>query len=716
MATIQDLISTAQPASSGGGSIAGLMAGAGLEMPPAAPPEPAATPSTAAQRFGTGVIDPAVKVAQLAGHVFGQEKISPQERAAYGVGPDEDVSFDKAVAEREKAYNAGRAAARSTGFDWARTAGNVASPFNYMIPAGGAATTAGRIGMAGVQGAVAGALQPVTDPNDFWATTAKQTGAGALAGLVTGGAIEALARPLSWAARGIKNFLGFGKQDAAQGVIDETLEQAGIKPQQLPPEFVDSAREQIAHAAETGGTVDPITLRAQAEAASLPIPIKLPRGQASGDPAQYAAEQEAAKIAGKGPNPALQLMTENNQKLIDNLDVMGAKAAPTAAEGGTAGLTALAKIDQKLDAAKNAAYGAVRDSQGRAAKLDPEAFYMNAEGALERDNSGSFLPANIRPVYEDITEGRLPFTVDTMTNFDKILSRAQRTTTDGNAAHAIGLVRSALADTPVADEMGQQAAAAYQKARGLARAQFALSDPKEQTFIPGFAAMLKAMGNSSHQEFISALEGGTANIDPAQWFTSQVMKATPGAAKKLMGFLQQGDDSGVLTKLQGATMGAIRDAVVQGNDAIGRATFSNNAMRKVMDREDTLREILPSDAVDTLGRLYNTSGRISGVPYKSAVNWSNTAAASANLQTLKEAGGVVGGAVAGAIPGGRQVMAAGGVVSDLAKRRAARAAAQAATQPLYATPGSSVGAVHRGAYLGVPAVSLSRLMNQSGEQ
>jgi hypothetical protein len=267
--------------------------------------------------------------------------------------------------------------------------------------------------------------------------------------------------------------------------------------------------------------------------------------------------------------------------------------------------------------------------------------------------------------------------------------------------------------------MGQQAIQAYAKARGLARAQFALSDPKEQTFIPGFAAMLKGMGNSDHNEFIAALQGGTANIDPAKWFEGQVYGASPAAAKKLMSFLQKGDKSGAMEVLQGTTMGAIRDDVVKGNEEVGRAAFSNNAMGKVMDRQATLREILPNDAVDTLGRLYNTSSRIIGVPYKAAVNWSNTASAlinrGANMETLKEAAGAVGGAAVSAVPYGRQALELGGMVTNLAKRRAARRAAEAATQPAFAVPGSRVTAAQRAAYSAVPGVALSKVVAQPEE-
>src|SRR5689334_9947107 len=105
-------------------------------------------------------------------------------------------------------------------------------------------------------------------------------------------------------------------------------------------------------------------------------------------------------------------------------------------------------------------------------------------------------------------------------------------------------------------------------------------------------------------------------------------------------------------------MGSIKDQVLKGNDEVGRAVFSQAAMGKVMDREASLSQILPADTVTGLRRLYNTSSRISGVPYKSAVNWSNTAAQSANLQAVKEGAGTVGKAVASTTGVGRVALGA----------------------------------------------------------
>jgi hypothetical protein len=349
----------------------------------------------------------------------------------------------------------------------------------------------------------------------------------------------------------------------------------------------------------------------------------------------------------------------------------------------------------------------VKDSTGRSAALDADHFYVTATDALH-ENMSSINNPTVQQHLDDIAEGKLPLNVDTMVKLDKAWGRIQHSTADGNEAYGIGLLRRTLNDTPVTGEAGQDAVKAYQFARGLARQQFELADPNSQNFIPGYASMLKGMGNASHDEFISALEGGTSNVDPAKWFDSQVMKSTPAAAKKLMGFVGQAQDDTAQT-IGSAALGSVKDQVLKGNDAVGRSVFSNDAMRRVMDREDTLRQILPGQTVDTLSRLYNTSSRISGVPYKAPVNWSNTSAATANRETMKEAASTVGRGLASLNPVSSAAMAAKDVVSDLGSKRAQRAAAEAATRPLYTVAGKpGMSAAKRGAY--AAAVPLSSLL------
>lgn len=103
---------------------------------------------------------------------------------------------DEMIRRGEAEYQAGREAAGEEGMDWSRLAGNILSPTNVAIasriPAG--VTAAGRIASGAGAGATFGALQPVTEGDDFWTEKAKQTALGAAAGAVLPAVTGAAAR------------------------------------------------------------------------------------------------------------------------------------------------------------------------------------------------------------------------------------------------------------------------------------------------------------------------------------------------------------------------------------------------------------------------------------------------------------------------------------------------------------------------------------------
>lgn len=127
-----------------------------------------------AGRAMMGAADPGVAIAQLAANAVGQGDV-----------------VNKGIADTEKQYQAARAAAGSTGFDPARMAGNVA--ITAPVALGGSATMLG----GAAQGAIFGALNPVTTEGNFAAEKAKQIGTGALTGGVATPLMGALGRLVS---------------------------------------------------------------------------------------------------------------------------------------------------------------------------------------------------------------------------------------------------------------------------------------------------------------------------------------------------------------------------------------------------------------------------------------------------------------------------------------------------------------------------------------
>lgn len=134
---------------------------------------------SAVGRLAMGAADPGVAAVQIAANLVGQ-----------GEG------VNKAISETEAKYQAARGAAGSEGFDPLRMIGNVA----ITAPAGlvgKAATTLGGMAVKGAaQGAVSGALNPVTE-GEFFEGKADQVGMGAAGGALLAPVAGALGRVIS---------------------------------------------------------------------------------------------------------------------------------------------------------------------------------------------------------------------------------------------------------------------------------------------------------------------------------------------------------------------------------------------------------------------------------------------------------------------------------------------------------------------------------------
>jgi len=169
---------------------------------------PTAKPSTVVQRVGSGMADPIHGGAQTLTHILPTSVVNAGNRfnnwlADVGVplAKIPEGGVDQMVREREAEYNAQRAAAGSTGFDWARFGGNVASPANFAIAGrlpGAASSLGARVAGNAAGGVALSALNPVTSGDSFWGEKAWQAGMGATIGgalPVVGEGIAKVVRP-----------------------------------------------------------------------------------------------------------------------------------------------------------------------------------------------------------------------------------------------------------------------------------------------------------------------------------------------------------------------------------------------------------------------------------------------------------------------------------------------------------------------------------------
>ena len=145
----------------------------------------------------TGITDPIHGGAQLLANALPANVVQAGNRLNNWVADKTGLvarlpagGVDQQVRSREAEYQAQRASAGDTGFDWWRTAGSMVSPANLALPSGPAGLSLGAkmLASAGIGGAGA-ALAPVGGNGDFWSDKAQQVGAGA----VFGGAAPAVA-------------------------------------------------------------------------------------------------------------------------------------------------------------------------------------------------------------------------------------------------------------------------------------------------------------------------------------------------------------------------------------------------------------------------------------------------------------------------------------------------------------------------------------------
>ena len=152
-------------------------------------------------RFAKGAAAPVLGAAQLAANVTGMG------------GP-----INERLAETNAMTQRGRAEGGSTGIDWWSAGGQVASPA-YLAATRlmDATSLAGRVGQGAAFGAAAGAVEPVTAPENYFGQKGAQIGAG----IVTGAAIPLAAEATIGVGRGIRNvvqpYMGQAGADASAG-------------------------------------------------------------------------------------------------------------------------------------------------------------------------------------------------------------------------------------------------------------------------------------------------------------------------------------------------------------------------------------------------------------------------------------------------------------------------------------------------------------------
>ncbi len=338
------------------------------------------------------------------------------------------------------------------------------------------------------------------------------------------------------------------------------------------------------------------------EADSLPVPIRLTKGQANGDIVQLSNEQNRR---GKDPELA-QRFNEQNGLLIENINEIRGRAAPDAygtkiIENSQGIIDAYKTIDGARNEKISAAYKALEDANGGAWPVDALAIVRNADAMLAKKLKTNFVPTGIAADLKAFREGA-PMTFEQFealrTNLAAEGRKAERSG-DGNAAMASSIVREALEQLPLTGPAATKLKPLADSARSLAKERFDMlkKDPAYKAAVDDAVSADKYL-----QKFV--VNGVNKNIATMVNHLGKDSVAHQHMAAGTVNWLK--DKAGIVDETGNFTQAGYNKALKQ------------------LDDVKNMEQIFTPDAANQLKTLGNVARYTQAQPRGAFVNNSNT--------------------------------------------------------------------------------------------
>lgn len=363
-------------------------------------------------------------------------------------------------------------------------------------------------------------------------------------------------------------------------------------------------------------------LQRHIEADSLPEPVRLTNGQATGDVSQLSMEQNR-----RGADPELAArFNEQNGQLIKNMDAIREIAAPDAYGTKTIeNSDSLIDTYKKLDAERNIVidqkYKALRDANGGDFPIDAPVLLDNVKAALKKDLLSNDAPASQMAELSRMAADK-SMTFEDYLSLRRNLGDIARTSADGTTRRAASLMIQELENLPLQDGAKQLKPLA-DEARSAAKARFQMLEKD-----PAYKA---------------AVEDSVA---PDKFMEKFVVNGTRDNVKTMID--QLGRDSVAHQHMSAGTLNWLREKAIDSSGNFSQAAF-NKALNQ-LDKSEKLNLVFNPDASSTLKTLGNVAHYTQAQPKGAFVNNSNTLVgamaerAAGGLETL---GNVVGGGKVG---------------------------------------------------------------------
>jgi hypothetical protein len=521
--------------------------------------------------------------------------------------------------------------------DFANQAKAAHEQINKQIAAGTNNSTAGKVagfvgqaapyatmGGASVPGAVVGGLvggaAPSIAAGDSASTVLGNAAVGGTLGLGGGlvaKGVGALAAPVSRA---------LGR--AADSVIPNVSGRGSVGAAGTP--FADqAAAEGVAQplvqkitAAERAGNINSTAAGRHIEAGSLPVPVELTAGQATGD--IHALSNE---LNSRAKNPVLaDRFNAQNGQINDNLTALRDMVSPdvnvpSGAPTGQAIIDAYKEMDAPVRQRISELYAAARGADGAPAMVDaaPQMTQFERDIGPTRFKA---LPASVQQIFADAKNNAVslpatfdqtagstrPMNVSDLMDIDKTLSGALADVKDGSVRHDIGMLRDRIIGSDLnPSSAGQDAFQAYRDAQAAARTRFQAidADPAYKAAIGDISRVGEP--SSLADDFVRKYVAGgkTANVTNML----QNLSNDPQNAQLVA--------SGLMDHIRAQAGVDLRT---------GTGNISQSGLNKALTNQgDKLRAVLGPQASQTLETLGNVARYTQEQPRGSYVNNSNTA-------------------------------------------------------------------------------------------
>lgn len=358
-------------------------------------------------------------------------------------------------------------------------------------------------------------------------------------------------------------------------------------------------------AKENPANIDPTQLERYVDADSLPVPVRLTKGQAMQDPSLISNERNT-----RGQSPEIaEALNQQNKALLENVGLVKEKTAPDVfAPNYVANAeSAMEFIDSKIknnEKATSEAYKELDEYGAGKIQVDSKTFGENAIKALTEKEDIDFLPSTIENKIKTYQEGK-PMNFAQYENLRTQIARetrkAQRAD-DGNAVHALTLVRGELEKLPLIGETAEAKAIA-DKARATAKSEFDLLNRESPAYNKIYADLVN--GKTDTKDFIQSAVLRSKNKDFAK---TMELFDDPEAKQHLRA-------------------GALDIITKDSTDASGN--FKPARFAKAIENLDVNKKLdaLFGEDAQTLRKIAKTGQLIEARPAGAFVNESNTAVA-----------------------------------------------------------------------------------------